>query len=143
MDLAPLFWFLLRRIYWSHCVEQNRPVTSWTCCDWASSSNHLQAQAEPQSLCAESVCGGGGPGGGQEGLGGGSGIPGDTSGKESAHQYKRHGFNPCIGKIPWSRKWKPAPIFFPGKSHGQRSLVGYTPWGHKRVGHDLATKQQG
>ena len=39
-------------------MEQNRPVTSWTCSDWASSSNHLQAQAEPQSLCAESVCGG-------------------------------------------------------------------------------------
>ena len=33
-------------------------------------------------------------------------------------------------------------IFLPGKSHGQRSLVGYSPWGHKRVGHDLATKQQ-
>ena len=33
-------------------------------------------------------------------------------------------------------------IFLPGKSHGQRRLVVYSPWGHKRVGHDLATKQQ-
>ena len=33
-------------------------------------------------------------------------------------------------------------IVLPGKSHGQRSLVGYSPWGHKRVGHHLATKQQ-
>ena len=32
-------------------------------------------------------------------------------------------------------------IFLLGKSHGQRSLVGYSPWGHKRVRHDLATKQ--
>ena len=32
--------------------------------------------------------------------------------------------------------------FLPGKSHGQRSLVGYSPWGHKRVKHDLATKRQ-
>ena len=32
--------------------------------------------------------------------------------------------------------------FLPGKSHGQRSLEGYSPWGHKRVGHDLVTKQQ-
>ena len=32
---------------------------------------------------------------------------------------------------PRSRKWKPTPVFLPGKSHGQRSLVGYTPWGHK------------
>ena len=34
------------------------------------------------------------------------------------------------------------PVFLPGKSHGQRSLAGYSPWGHKRVRHDLATKQQ-
>ena len=33
------------------------------------------------------------------------------------------------GKIPWSRKWKPTPVLLPGKSHGQRSLVGYSPWG--------------
>ena len=42
----------------------------------------------------------------------------------------------------WRRKWQPTPVFLPGKSHGQRSLVGYSPWGHKRVRHDLATKQQ-
>ena len=37
---------------------------------------------------------------------------------------------------------EPTPAFSPGKSHGQRSLVGYSPWSHKGVGHDLATKQQ-
>ena len=31
----------------------------------------------------------------------------------------------------WRRKWQPTPVFLPGKSHGQRSLVGYSPWGHK------------
>ena len=36
-----------------------------------------------------------------------------------------------VGKIPWRRKWQPAPIFFPGKFHGQRSLAGYNPWDHK------------
>ena len=41
-------------------------------------------------------------------------------------------------EIPWKKKWQPAPLFLPGKSHGQRSLVGNNPWGHKRVGHDLA-----
>ena len=41
------------------------------------------------------------------------------------------GFNPWVGKIPWRRKWQPTPVFLPGKSHGQRSLVGYHPWGHK------------
>ena len=38
------------------------------------------------------------------------------------------------GKIPWSGKWQPVPVFLPGKSHGQRSLVGYSPWGHKESG---------
>ena len=36
-----------------------------------------------------------------------------------------------VRKIPWQRKWQPTPVFLPGKSHGQRSLVGYSPWGHK------------
>ena len=36
-----------------------------------------------------------------------------------------------IGKIPWRRKWQPTPIFLPGESHGQRSLVGCRPWGLK------------
>ena len=40
------------------------------------------------------------------------------------------------------RKWKPTPVFLPGRSHRQRSLAGYSPWGHKRVGHHLVTKQQ-
>ena len=39
-------------------------------------------------------------------------------------------------------KWQPTPVFLPGKPHGQRGLVGYTPPGQKRVGHDLVTKQQ-
>ena len=36
-----------------------------------------------------------------------------------------------LGKIPWRRKWQPIPVFLPGKSHGQKSQVGYSPWGHK------------
>ena len=64
------------------------------------------------------------------------------SGKESACQCKIPGFDPWVRKIPWRRVWVPTPVFLPGKSHGQRSLVGYSPWGHKRVGHDLVTEQQ-
>ena len=44
-----------------------------------------------------------------------------------------HGFDPWTGKIPWKRKWQPTPLFLPGKSHGQRSLVGYSPRGHKEL----------
>ena len=36
-----------------------------------------------------------------------------------------------VGKIPWRRAWQPIPVFLPGKSHGQRSLAGYSPWGGK------------
>ena len=40
-------------------------------------------------------------------------------------------FNPWVRKITWRWKWQPIPIFLPGKPHGQRSLVGYSPWGRK------------
>ena len=46
-------------------------------------------------------------------------------------QCRRPGFNPWVRKIPWRRKWQPTPVFLPGESHGQISLVGYSPWGHK------------
>ena len=36
---------------------------------------------------------------------------------------------PGLGRFPWRRKWQPTPVFLPEKSHGQRSLVGYSPWG--------------
>ena len=38
---------------------------------------------------------------------------------------------PSVGKIPWKMEWLPTPIFLPEEEHGQRSLVGYIPWGHK------------
>ena len=47
-----------------------------------------------------------------------------------------------VGENPWRRKWQPSAVFLSGKSHGQRSLVGYNLWGLQRARHDLATKQQ-
>ena len=47
-------------------------------------------------------------------------------------------FSLWVGTIPWRREWLPIPVFLPGEFHGQRSLVGYSPWGH-RVGHDWGT----
>ena len=46
-------------------------------------------------------------------------------------QYRRLGFNPCVGKIPWRRKWQPTLVFLPGDFRGQGSLVGYSPRVHK------------
>ena len=40
-------------------------------------------------------------------------------------------FDPWVRKISWRRKWQIAPVFLPGKSHGQRRLMGYSPWRHK------------
>ena len=46
---------------------------------------------------------------------------------------KRCGFDPWVGKIPWKKAWHPIPVFLPGESLGQRSLAGYSPWGHKEL----------
>ena len=46
-------------------------------------------------------------------------------------RHRRCRFDSWVGKIPWRRIWQPTPVFLPGKFHGQRSLVGYSPWGHK------------
>ena len=45
-------------------------------------------------------------------------------------------------KIPWRRKWQPTPVLLSVESHGERSLVGYSPWGCKTVRNNLATVQQ-
>ena len=60
------------------------------------------------------------------------GLPRRHSGKESACQCRRcwrHSFNLRVRKVAWRRKWQPSPVFWPGESQGQRSLVGYSSWG--------------
>ena len=42
-------------------------------------------------------------------------------------RYKRHGFDPWVGKIPWRRAWQPTLVLLPGESHGERSPTGYSP----------------
>ena len=72
-------------------------------------------------------------------------LPQCSDGKESACQctrFKRQGFDLWVGKILWRKKWQPTPVFWSGKAHGQRSLVGQSTLSHKRVGRKLATKQQ-
>ena len=66
------------------------------------------------------------------------GFSGGASGKKCAYQCRR-----CkrLEFKPWGA-WKPPPVFLPVKHHGQRSLVGYSPWGHKGVRHDSATEEQ-
>ena len=49
----------------------------------------------------------------------------------NAGNIKDLGLSPRVGKIPWRRAWQPTPVFMPGKSQGQRSLEGYSLWGHK------------
>ena len=59
------------------------------------------------------------------------GLPRWLSGKESAGQCRRCAFDSWVGKVSQRRKEQPTPVFLPGKSHGQRNLVVYSPWGHK------------
>ena len=47
--------------------------------------------------------------------------------------HGRRRFSPWVRKIPWRRAWQPIPVLMPGKSHGQRRLVGYSPWGRKEL----------
>ena len=49
----------------------------------------------------------------------------------AGRSHRRCGFDPWVGKIPWRRAWQPASVFLRGESHGQRSLAGCSPWGHK------------
>ena len=61
-------------------------------------------------------------------------FPGGSVVKEPACQSRRCTWNSCIWKIPWRKKCQLTPVFLPGESHGQRSLVGYNPWGCKELG---------
>ena len=60
-------------------------------------------------------------------------LPWWLRGWKSCLQCRRLGFDPCVRKIPQWREWLPTPVFLPRESHGQRSLVGYSPWGHKEL----------
>ena len=64
-------------------------------------------------------------------------FPGGPVGIEFASQCRRPWFNPWVG-ISWRKKWQPTPVPLPGESQGQRSLVGYSPWGHK--GSDMSER---
>ena len=64
---------------------------------------------------------------------GGSLVKKKKKKKKPVCQCRRHGFDPWSRKIPWRRKWQPTLVFLPGKSRGQRSLVGYSEWGHKEL----------
>ena len=71
-----------------------------------------------------------------------AGLPRWLSGKESSCQVGNAGSIPGSRRTPWRRKLQLTSVFFHGKCHGQKSLVGYSPWGHRRVEYDLAAKQQ-
>ena len=58
-------------------------------------------------------------------------FSGGSESKSICLQCRRPGLDPWIRKIPWRRKWQPNPVLLPGKSHGWRRLIGYSPWGHK------------
>ena len=64
------------------------------------------------------------------------GFPGIKDPPATAGRCKRRGFDPWVRKIPWRRACQPTPVFWPGESHGQRSLAGLQSMGSQRVRHD-------
>ena len=58
---------------------------------------------------------------------------------------RRLSFDSWVRKIPWRREWQPTLVFLPGEFHGQRSLAGYSPWGHKEsdMTKQLSNKEMG
>ena len=73
-----------------------------------------------------------------------SGLPVGARGKEPACQWRRYEtwVRSWVEKIPWRRAWQSTLVSLPGESHGQRSLVSYSPWCRRRIGYYLATEQQ-
>jgi len=69
------------------------------------------------------------------------GFPGGSVVKNPPTNAENMDSIPRLSKMPWRRKWQPTPVFLPAKSHEQKSLVGYSPWGRKSIGHDLVTKR--
>ena len=59
------------------------------------------------------------------------GFPGGSDSKEPACTVGDPRFDPWVGQIHWRRAWQSTPVFLPGASHGQKGLVGYSPWGSK------------
>ena len=61
------------------------------------------------------------------------GFPGSSVIKKKTclqcRRCRRCRFDPWVRKTPWRRPWQPTPVFLPGESYGQRTLVGYNPWG--------------
>ena len=60
-------------------------------------------------------------------------FPRGSDGKASVYNAGDPGLIPGLGRFPWRRKWQSTPVLLPGKSLGQRSLVGYSPWGRKEL----------
>ena len=69
------------------------------------------------------------------------GLPGGSVVKNSPVKAGDADLTPGLGRSP-EGNGNSTPVFLPGKFHGQRSLVGFSPWGCKNVGHDLVTKEQ-
>ena len=61
------------------------------------------------------------------------GFPGGSDGKESTCNAGEAGSISRLGRFPWRRERLTTPVFWPGEFHGQRSLEGYSQWGHKEL----------
>ena len=97
------------------CLESPRDGGAW----WAAVYGVAQSRRQLKRLSSSS-----------------KGSPGGASGKEPTWQcrrLKKCKFDPWVGMISGRRKWQPTAVLLPGESHGQKSLEGYSPQGHKEA----------
>ena len=126
--VTSVFFYKIKTPNWTHSLSVNiRKFSETAKGSWADPMCRLTSWSSPVTgMLVEDV----GSWVRDEGLDySGHGLPRWLSGKESACQCRRCGFHPWVRKIPWRRKWQLTPVFLPGKSHGQRSLAGCSPWG--------------
>ena len=122
--MASFVPFLGSTYKWYHMIL---PLSDFT---W--SSNSYVHSCSCRQRCSVLFCGWAGP----------TGLPWWLSGTEYTCQCKRCEFSPWAGKTPWRRTCRPTPGFLPGRSRGQRSLAGCSPWAHERVWRRLVAAQQ-
>ena len=106
----------------------------WRVCDSPMLETQIIKWGDPSPLTFSHLKIGGAP----------VGLPGGAGGEEPACQCRRRekcGFDPWVRKIPWRRAWQLTPVYLPGESHAQRSLVGHSRQGHKESDTTEATER--
>ena len=122
MGMAPCYYFLHQITFlwaWEVCTELQVPAVNKHLISEVAGQRAMFASKPPRTEAAPRA------------VSFGQRTPFSRAAPRICLHCGRPRFNTLVGKIPWRRKWHPTPVPLPGKSHGRRSWIGYSPWGHK------------